>query len=627
MTPGSLENASCTTWAKILDDTKLLGDERATLSEEMRMQVAEPIKALNFRWEDFRKRCEALNVKLLEDRDKSYTDLKHMQKKYFDQCSSVEKERQKASQDGRTDRSRHAKAMAANMSDMNNMKNNYIISINATNAHKTKYYHEDIPDLLDTFQDINEIRVQKLNAIWAKATQIEQSCLIRQGGHLGRSLDAIGRNSPNLDTAMFIQHNTSTWMEPVAFGFEPCPIWHDTPDLVVDDNAKIFLQNGLAKRRRELSELTATVSNKKREIDGLSKLKEAYIVDPSRGVVEDVISNLIASRTDAANFDYKRKKLETEVATVTQIAGNIDTGLTEHQFKSASFAIPTTCDLCGSTIWGMSRKGYHCKACSYNCHKNCQMKVPSNCTQEKGNKRSAVPDGDAGSITRTTTTESVYGVGGRPAIIQDTDSDEDAASVASSAPSSSRRSAGPPRRNMAPPPTSGFSGGTSTSLSGTKVLYAYDAANPGEISVSEGDLVTVIEGDDGQGWIKIKSARGEGLVPGAYVENATPNQATRPVSGNTAKPIPGAGVSTGAAAAASVYNKQPPAVAPKRSVQRKAGRQVRALYDYEANGDGELSIVEGDLISLTLEDQGDGWATGEVNGRTGIFPAAYVGAA
>ena len=596
MTPGSLENASCTTWAKILDDTKALGDERAALSEEMRMQIAEPIKALGFRWEDFRKRCEVFNTKIVEERDKTYSDLKHVQKKYYDQCGGVEKERQKASQDGRTDRSKHNKQMQAHMSDMNNMKNSYIISINSTNAHKSKYYHEDVPELLDTFQDLNEIRVQRLNTIWAKAVQIEQSCLIKQGGHLGRSLEAVGRNDPSLDTAMFVQHNTSNWSEPLAFGFEACPIWHDTADLVVDDGAKVYLQNGLAKSRRELKELQTTVANKKRELDGLKKLKVAYLADPSRGTIEDIMTNLLSSRADINPYDVRRHKLETEVATVTQIAGNIDSGLTEHDFKSASFAIPTTCDFCGSTIWGMSRKGFHCKACSYNCHKNCQMKVPSNCTQEKGNKRSAIPDDDQ--MTRTTTSDSAYGVGDRPAVIHDSDS-EDATSMTSSAPSSLRKTT-PARRNMAPPPSSGFSAAPASRSSGSKVLYAYDAANPGELSISEGDVVTVLEGDDGQGWIKVKGSRGEGLIPAAYVDDPTP----RPPRATTSK--------------------QPPAVAPKRSSQRKPGKQVRAMYDYQGTGAGELSIIEGDLITLTLEDQGDGWATGELNGASGIFPSAYV---
>lgn len=615
MTPGSLENASCTTWAKILDNTKMMGDERAAHSEELKMQVAEHIKALSFRCEDYRKRCEIYNTKLSEDRDKTYSDLKHVQKKYFDQCGSVEKERLKSASHNGT--GKHNKLLQASMSDMNNNKNSYLLSISASNAHKTKYYHEDVPSLLDLYQDINEIKVQKLNVIWQKATQLEQSCMIRQGGHLGASIEAIGRNQPQLDTLMFIQHNNATFNEPPPFRFEECPIWHDTSDLVVDESAKVFLQNSLAKSRKDLHELNPTVNNKKREIDGLNKLKTAYVQNPAKGNVEEVIMNLLSAMIDVTSLDTRRNKIEAEVATVTRVTGDIDRGMTEHAFKSASFAIPTNCDFCGSTIWGMSRKGYHCQACSYNCHKNCQMKVPANCTQEKGNKRTA----EVETITRTDTTnstaDSVYATRGGQTRMASSDSDSD-----SPAPSSRQNTSTPIHRALAPGPATGFAGGSSSSSS-TKVLYAYDAASPSETSISAGESITVLAGDDGSGWIRIKGPRGEGLVPATYVESPVPQPGLSSVGRSISVQ---SGSTTSVSISLKQNGRQGPAVAPKRSAQKK-GRSVRALYDYTATGAGELSLVEGDLLQLTVEDQGDGWATGELDGRTGIFPAAYVGSA
>ena len=41
----------------------------------------------------------------------------------------------------------------------------------------------------------------------------------------------------------------------------------------------------------------------------------------------------------------------------------LDDGLRakNHDFKQSSFTIPTTCDYCNSTIWGLSNKGLTCK--------------------------------------------------------------------------------------------------------------------------------------------------------------------------------------------------------------------------------------------------------------------------
>lgn len=53
--------------------------------------------------------------------------------------------------------------------------------------------------------------------------------------------------------------------------------------------------------------------------------------------------------------------------------------------------------------------------------------------------------------------------------------------------------------------------------------------------------------------------------------------------------------------------------------------RVRALYDYEATQDGDLSFGAGDMI---ITDggafSGDGWVSGTCHGNTGIFPANYT---
>ena len=57
------------------------------------------------------------------------------------------------------------------------------------------------------------------------------------------------------------------------------------------------------------------------------------------------------------------------------------------------------------------------------------------------------------------------------------------------------------------------------------------------------------------------------------------------------------------------------------------GDWARALYDYDATNDEELSFSEGQLIRILRRDENgvdDGWWEGEVDGRVGVFPSLVV---
>jgi hypothetical protein len=47
------------------------------------------------------------------------------------------------------------------------------------------------------------------------------------------------------------------------------------------------------------------------------------------------------------------------------------------------------------------------------------------------------------------------------------------------------------------------------------------------------------------------------------------------------------------------------------------------LYDYEAQGDQEIDLMEGDIVTLVAKED-DVWWCGQVKGRMGMFPSTYV---
>jgi len=53
--------------------------------------------------------------------------------------------------------------------------------------------------------------------------------------------------------------------------------------------------------------------------------------------------------------------------------------------------------------------------------------------------------------------------------------------------------------------------------------------------------------------------------------------------------------------------------------------KAKALYDYPAADDTEISFKVDDIITVTRNDDSiPGWMEGEVNGKRGLFPGNYV---
>lgn len=153
----------------------------------------------------------------------------------------------------------------------------------------------------------------------------------------------------------------------------------------------------------------------------------------------------------------------------------------------------------------------------------------------------------------------------------------------------------------APPPTKYVSTPIAPASKGgpkAKVLFQYDATSAEELSVKASDIVTIIEPDDGSGWILAKVGPDEGLVPASYVEIQK-----------------------------SEAPKKGPPVAPRRGAKKpeeSKKKRLRAMYDYDAGSELELSIHEGDMLVLITEDKGDGWTEVEMKGKVGSVPSNYV---
>ncbi|KAK9460261.1 uncharacterized protein V1516DRAFT_679362 [Lipomyces oligophaga] len=609
VTPGSLESASLVTWTDILTQTENVANEHDRLSNEMTLQVADQLRGLQNRYDDFQKKHIVFNEKIEQQRNDIYSDLKKAKSTYDSSCQVVENARSKVDKSFDSSKNKAARHFEQHQLDMNNAKNSYLISINVANRVKDKYYFQDVPTLLDSMQDLNEARVRKLNSIWTQATTLEISCLDRCKDHFQAAVDAIARNDPYLDSAMFMRHNTPPdWNPPQDFVYEPSPIWHDDEEMITDEPAKTYLRNKIAQSRRGILDLRSQVEQGRDNIENLLQVREQAIQDTTKANFDEVFTKLIQAQQEASLADTKRIALEVEVETIEVVVGDIVRGTKPHDFKPVSFKIPTTCQYCNDSIWGLSRHGFKCRDCGYTCHSKCQMKAPANCpgiNMKKKKKKSKHQD--SVSVNGDGSDDDISSKFSRASLTTQT------SSMLGSV--SSRFGRGKSKSNASSTQVADIYGLTNAKEQLAHAKFSYTPNGDGEIPLTEGDEVEVLEQHDGTGWILVRDGLAEGLVPYSYLElvsDIAEVTRTPSVSSNSAS----------FSFSSLTGRKKGPAVAPKRGAKKI--NYMIALYDYTGRSDAELTIHEGDRIALTGANTGAGWTEGELNGIVGSFPTDYA---
>lgn len=647
VTPGSLESASMTTWTVQLTTLESRAEQHDRFATQLIQNLADPIKQLGNRYEDLRKHHADYAAKLEKERDGSYGDLKKTKGKYDGVCQEVENKRKKI--EGSYDSSK-TKAQAAyqqQMADMRNMKNQYLITINVTNKQKERYYHEYVPEVLDSLQDLSETRVAKLNTLWLTAATIETQTLTRSTELLNHLSSEIPRNNPVLDSMMFVRHNSAAWQDPPDFVFEPSPVWLDDDAMATDDTSKTFLRNIFLKSKGDLTELRKEVDQKRREVEGAKRVLQAIRAGQDKRDEVEIVRARFSLQESVHESERRKITAEIEVSTIATSVGDLSIGAQNHAFKSQTFKIPTSCDLCGDRIWGLSAKGSECTDCGFTCHNKCQMKVPADCPgpvekaawkKLKAERQAAAQAVPAPISTTNGHSPSSDSVNSLPRLSR-SDTMGSMNTLSSGYAASAQRSVSGivpqttgdstigrsntvvRNRVLAPPPDAYANGSSAQSEPRGKMLYSFAGSGGDELSIDEGDEFTILDPDDGSGWVRVRSSRaGEGLIPSSYMETLPP--APSPFHDDS-HPAASRPRSVGSVSSAG-GKKKGPAVAPKRGAKKI--KYVEALYTYEAGGEGEASMDEGERLVLIGPDQGDGWCEVERQGdkTRGVVPANWV---
>ncbi|CAH0763780.1 unnamed protein product [Diatraea saccharalis] len=127
-----------------------------------------------------------------------------------------------------------------------------------------------------------------------------------------------------------------------------------------------------------------------------------------------------------------------------------------------------------------------------------------------------------------------------------------------------------------------------------RAVFSYQPANPDELPLCVGDVLEVL-GEVEEGWWQGRRQGRVGVFPSNFVVMLEPQQPAPPF--------------------------EPAPALPPKPVKELC----RVLYPYAAVNDDELTLSEGDIVTIVSKDAPDrGWWRGELHGRVGLFPDNFV---
>ncbi|GFG33913.1 hypothetical protein Cfor_07157, partial [Coptotermes formosanus] len=166
-----------------------------------------------------------------------------------------------------------------------------------------------------------------------------------------------------------------------------------------------------------------------------------------------------------------------------------------------------------------------------------------------------------------------------------------------------------------------------------KVLFSYVPANKDELKLEVDDVIDVLSEVE-EGWWKGRLGDKVGVFPSNFVEEVVDTRTAgtrKPRTSSREETSESDGeLSTSVSSPDSSQvldsvgkpeqDSEAPILPPK-----PVKEMCRVLFPYEAANDDELTLKEGDLITLLSREVADqGWWRGELRGKVGVFPDNFV---
>lgn len=650
-------------WRMLLDETEKIAKARLAAAEVFSQQISENAKNVRANKLQVAKKCFDNLRRIQEEVQQCVQEVDKTKKLYFEEEHMAHEARDKAhdaeeklkKKKGRifqsiTSLQKNSQKFSSRREacDIQSTKarNDYILALVAANAHQSRFYETDLPDILQSLDcDVSEkVRdyiqlMSRAELLTVTACHSSFSRILEDAGHITRQYSA----------ECFLQEN-QVLGKPLKYDFDPCDN-DQVRTICVEHHADICLGKEAKKWASAFMKDCRSLRDSNKELNRLlgQIAKGEKTMESSTGEQEDIEQKLEDIRNAIRRAETSKLKAEARLEALREGGVNVDEYL-------------NSLDIDALQIDDLSRKG---STASRGSRKNSRSDLsygePNEANEayyESGSSSdaSAAPSGSfhAGASEVATEEAAAAGQGvyyeqDPTAVVWDEETEVSASAVDVGDLGSADRPTVEEDESEVTTRTAEDREGSLQVAIKCFGLFSYEAANPDELSFVEQEEMEIISEGDGDGWIKARNYKGEeGYIPQNYVEIVESQPAG--ASGESFSSVDYRVETSDDAEAVGAVEPEAGEQPPEAEAVQQADEVVppsdfpatlalpgevhlsttycRAIYDYEPTCADELGFYEGQVIRIlrTVVHDGvdDGWWEGELEGRTGIFPSLMV---
>lgn len=283
-----------------------------------------------------------------------------------------------------------------------------MIEIEVSNAIKEKVYREDLPDFQDRLQTFHFAALGRLHGVLQTAVALQAAHLDKLKASVEQTTQTIAAVDLAKDLDVFVAGNRRVggWTEPEGWSWEPAEGFYEVGTWSTDGAAKVVLQNrasppspvlaprahpegsppsplassaaGLAKSAAKLDQVTPILEIKHSELASLTSLLTSASLPasaPTAGDPDSLSDSLLPLLPEVLTLSSQASASNVTLSRLADALGEETGEGRAHDFKSASFTVPTKCRVCEGSIWGLTKQGKSCRNCGVVVHSKCELKV------------------------------------------------------------------------------------------------------------------------------------------------------------------------------------------------------------------------------------------------------------